>query len=265
MTVLSAEEVSVVLGPGVRVLKSVSLAPAPGEVTGLIGPNGAGKTTLLNAMAGLLEPEQGRVLYDGQPLKDISRQQRGREIAYLEQDTQCHWPLTVERMVMLGRTPYLRPFRGESAEDHARVADAMTQCDVVQFAERNVLTLSGGERARAMLSRALTVEPKVLLADEPTAGLDPYHQLHVMELLRERAQAGTAIVVVLHDLTLAARFCDRVCVLSEGEVAADGTPADVFAGDVVPNVYGVTTSTGTHDGQTYVIPWRRLPPKGLSD
>jgi len=262
MSALSADNVSVVLGPGVQVLNSVSMSPAAGQVTGLIGPNGAGKTTLLNVMAGLLEPKEGRILYGGKPIDQISRQQRGQEIAYLEQDTQCHWPLTVERMVMLGRTPYLKPFRGESADDHAHVADALKRCDVAQFSDRNVLTLSGGERARAMLARALTGEPKVLLADEPTAGLDPYHQLHVMELLREHAQAGTAIIVVLHDLTLAARFCDRVCVLADGEVAADGPPVEVFASDVVPQVYGVTTSTGIHDGQTYVVPWRRLPSSG---
>jgi iron complex transport system ATP-binding protein len=259
MTMLSAENISVLLGDQVEVLKSVSLTPAEGQVTGLIGPNGAGKTTLLNAMAGLLNPQSGQVLYGDMPLDQIPRKQRGQEIAYLEQDTQCHWPLTVERMVMLGRIPYQRSFQGETPEDHAHVADAMARCDVAQFAARNVLSLSGGERARAMLARALTGEPTVLLADEPTAGLDPYHQLQVMELLREQAKSGTAIVVVLHDLTLAARFCDRVCVLSDGEIAADGAPAEVFSGDVIQSVYGVTTSTGTHDNQTYVIPWRRLP------
>lgn len=258
-TIMSAENVSVVLGSNARVLTAVSFAAGCGQVTGLIGPNGAGKTTLLNAMAGLLVPVSGRVVYDGAELESVPRRRRGREIAYLEQNTQCHWPLTVERMVMLGRTPHLRPFRGETETDWARVNDAMARCDVDRFATRNVLTLSGGERARAMLARVLAGAPRVLLADEPTAGLDPYHQLHVMELLRELAGAGMAVVVVLHDLTLATRFCDRICVLSRGAVAAEGPPDEVFAGDVMSSVYGVTASVGSQDGETYVLPWRRLP------
>ncbi len=259
MTIMSAENVSVVLGADAQVLAGVSFAVELGVVTGLIGPNGAGKTTLLNAMAGLQEPREGAVFYDGEQLENVDRRQRGQEISYLEQNTQCHWPLTVERMVMLGRTPYLRPFRGETEADWAGVNEAMARCDIEQLATRNVLTLSGGERARAMLARALAGNPKVLLADEPTAGLDPYHQLHVMELLRDLAAAGTAVVVVLHDLTLAARFCDRICVLSDGAVAAEGPPAEVFSGDVMLSVYGVSASVGDWEGETYVLPWRRQP------
>jgi iron complex transport system ATP-binding protein len=259
MIIISADNVSVVLGTSARVLNTVSFAAGSGEVTGLVGPNGAGKTTLLNVMAGLLVPSSGRVVYDGTELGSVPRKRRGQEIAYLEQNTQCHWPLTVERMVMLGRTPHLRPFRGETETDWAWVNDAMKRCDIDHFRTRNVLTLSGGERARAMLARVLAGGPKVLLADEPTAGLDPYHQLHVMELLRDLAGAGTAVVVVLHDLTLATRFCDRICVLSEGAVAAEGLPAEVLAGDVMPSVYSVTASVGSQDGETYILPWRRLP------
>lgn len=259
MARLEAKAIHLARG-GRPVLAGVDFAVAAGQCVGLIGPNGAGKSSLLSVLAGLLEPASGLVTLDGNSLATVPRHERARRIGYLEQGAACHWPLSVERLVTLGRLPHASPWGGESAADRAAIARAMDQCEVSHLATRTVTQLSGGERARVMLARTMAGEPALLLADEPAAGLDPHHQLHVMELLAGLAAAGTGIAVVLHDLALAARYCTHLVLLDQaGRVAASGPPAQLLADRVMEQVYGVELLRGERDGIPYVLPWRQRP------
>lgn len=258
MTLLSAENLLVRLG-GRTILSGVDLGVLRAEVVGLIGPNGAGKTTLLRTLCGLLRPDRGRVLLDGAPLASLSSAARARKMAYFAQSAAIYWPMTVARVVALGRLPYLGPWQQPGPDDFTAMESAMADCEVTTLADRPVSELSGGERARAMLARALASEPQLLLADEPVAGLDPYHQLQVMELMSARARRGMGVVVVLHDLALAARFCDRLVLLAGGELAAAGPPAEVLKPDLLERVYGVRMGTAIVDGERLLVPWTRSP------
>ena len=255
---LSACQLSVAFGDA-SVLDGIDAGFAATTITGLIGPNGAGKTTLLRAIAGLVAVSSGAVLLDGRHLARLRRRELARAVAYLPQAAPCAWPMQVRRVVALGRLPHLSPWRRPAPEDVRAIDAALVATDVQQLADRNVLTLSGGERARVMLARTLAVDPRYLLADEPVAGLDPEHQLQVMGLLRRRAAAGTGVAVTLHDLSLAARFCDRLIVLDRGRIAADGPPGDVLTPSVLASVFAVNRAYGRRDGQTFVVPWKVVP------
>jgi iron complex transport system ATP-binding protein len=234
---LAAEQLSVALR-GREVVRGVSFTLDAGQFVGVLGPNGAGKSTLIRALLGLL-PASGRALLNGQPVAALPRAATARQIAYLPQGQALHWPLSVERLVALGRLPHLAPFSRLSAADEAAVARAMRLAEVEQLAHRTATELSGGERARVLLARALAVEAPALIADEPLASLDPEHQLHGMELLRAQAHGGGLVVAVLHDLALAARFCDRVLVLVDGRLVADGAPPTVLTPALLEQVYRV--------------------------
>ncbi len=183
---------------------------------------------------------------------------RARALSYLAQDGAAHWAVTVETLVGLGRLPHLGPWRGPSAGDRAAVARALAACDVTNLADRPVDRLSGGERARVLLARALAVEARVLLADEPVAGLDPAHALDVMAVLRARARDGAGVIAVMHDLTTAARHCDRLALLAHGRVIADGPPERVLDDDNLAHAYGIRVHRGTADGQPFVVPVGRI-------
>ncbi len=255
---LMAHALTVALGDR-TVLDGIDLNVPAAAVTGLIGPNGAGKTTLLRAMAGVLPIASGSITLDNRVLADWPRRDLARIIAYLPQGSPCSWPMEVRRIVALGRLPHLSPWCRPAASDEAAIEDALAAADVLHLAQRNVLTLSGGERARVMLARALAVSPRVLLADEPVAGLDPEHQLRVMALLREQAAEGVAVTVTLHDLTLAARFCDRLMALDRGQIAAEGSPEVVLTPSFLASVFAVRAEYGHHGGQSFVIPWDVVP------
>lgn len=256
MNLLSAQGIIARFGNR-AVLRDIALSVAEGEVLGLIGPNAAGKTTLLRILAGLLEPEHGDVKLGDRAIGDIPRREIARQLAYLEQDSTAHWPMTVRNLIAIGRMPHLGPWRRPSEEDDAAVQAAMVEADVTHLVDRAATMLSGGERARVMLARALATEPRILLADEPVAQLDPSHQIRVMELLRGLADRNGGVVVVLHDLSLAARFCDRLVLLADGLTQAEGPPSQVLTPDNLERVYGVTAEIGRRDGELYVIPWRR--------
>jgi iron complex transport system ATP-binding protein len=256
VTLLSASAVSVSLGDA-QILGGLDLRISAGEVVGLIGPNGAGKTTLLRAMAGLLPLDHGEIHITGRPLQRIDRRALARTLAYLPQHGDSHWAVTVETLVMLGRLPHLGPWRAPSDADRAAVAQALDACDVAQFRDRPVTHLSGGERTRVLLARALASEPRVLLADEPVAGLDPGHQLDVMEKLRDLAASGAGVVVVMHDLTLAARFCNRLALLYDKRIVTDGHPAAVLSPDTLARCYGIRAYHGSAGGSTIVVPLGR--------
>ena len=239
---------------GQLVLDRADLAASPGEMIGLVGPNGAGKTTMLRVLAGLLEPEAGTIFLDGQTLAETGAKAVARDLAYLPHGAPCHWPLPVERVVALGRLPHLGRFGRPAPDDAAVIDTALEHAEVAGFRNRSVQTLSSGERARVMIARALAQEPKVLLADEPTVALDPYHQLRVLELLRRHAGAGSVVVAVLHDLPLAARFCGRLVLIVAGRVAADGSPDEVLTATHLRAAYGVDVIAGHADAKTFVLP-----------
>ena len=237
MSALSASNLTVSLGTK-EIVRDASLSLNAGELVALVGPNGAGKTTLMRALAGLV-PAQGTITFAGKPLGGLSARERARTVSYLPQGHVFHWPMNVESIVMLGRAPHADAFSDATPDDRAAVAQALAVTETQGFAERPVTTLSGGEKARVALARALATQAPVLLADEPTAALDPRHQLVVMELLRNAARNGNAILAIMHDLTLAARFADRVLVMNEGRVVAGGAPAEALAPELLASVFGV--------------------------
>ena len=254
---LTLDSVRVALG-GRAILHGVSAGLARGHLVALVGPNGAGKTTLLRAVAGLT-PHRGKVVLDGQAVTGLSAQRRAQAFAYLPQGHAAYWPLPVQDIVALGRTPHgARDPARLPAVDAAAVARAMHATGVAALADRPVTTLSGGERARVALARVLAVEAPVILADEPTAALDPRYQIEVMGLLAQAAAGGALVLAVTHDLGLAARYADAILVLHDGAVAAYGPPAAALDAGVLRDVFGVEAFRTEHAGRPVLVPWAAL-------
>jgi iron complex transport system ATP-binding protein len=240
---------------GTPLLREVDLALRSGEMLGLIGPNGSGKTTLLRVLANLRAPQSGSVRYGGLPARDIGAQELARRLAYLAQGGIAHWNMRVETLVGLGRLPHRRPFRPPSAEDRKAIERALVTTDIVALRNRTLDQVSGGERMRVLLARTLAVEAETLLADEPIAALDPLHQLHVMEMLRKTTREGRNVIVVLHDLSLAMRYCDRLVLLARGGVLTQGPPEHVLTDQHLAAAYGVDVARGEHGGVPFLVPW----------
>ncbi|ATQ27855.1 heme ABC transporter ATP-binding protein [Rhodococcus ruber] len=242
---LRAEQVAVRRGERV-VLDGVDLEVRVGEVLALVGPNGAGKSTLLAALAGDHPVAAGEVTVGDRPLAEFSAAALARRRAVLPQQHAVGFAFTALQVVRMGRAVWARTDR--SREDETTVAAALAEADVTHLAHRPFPALSGGERARVALARVLAQDTQTLLLDEPTAALDLGHQETVMQVVRGRADAGTAVVVVLHDLNLAAAYADRVCVLAGGRVAADGPPAQVLTGELLTRVYHYPVRVHPHPG-----------------
>jgi iron complex transport system ATP-binding protein len=242
VSILSADNLSVRLGDK-TVLNGVGAVFAPGLVTAVVGPNGAGKSTLLDCLAALRTPDAGRVTLDERALGDLPPRERARRIAYLPQNAEIAWAVDGRTIVGLGRTPYVGAW-GLTAQDRAAVDRALTVTGVQAFADRVVSSLSGGERARVLIARALAGDPQWLLADEPLAGLDPGHVLDACDLFRRLAdEEGRGVILTLHDLDAALRVADRVIVLAEGRVLADAAPTEALSPAVLKAAYGVEART----------------------
>lgn len=239
------DRVRVRLG-GNAVLDDVSLELQAGEFLGVIGPNGAGKSTLVRAATGIVPLEAGEVLIEGRALHSYSSQALARRVAVVQQLPEAPATMTVTELVALGRTPHLGFLTRESARDRTVVMQAMERAGCAALAERTLGTLSGGQRRRAFVARALAQEPAILLLDEPTANLDPNAQAELCILVRALVESGVAVLAVIHDLTLAAAFCDRLVLLDAGGVVASGRPVEVLTEARLRETYGALVSVITH-------------------
>ncbi|MEU5577744.1 ABC transporter ATP-binding protein [Streptomyces huasconensis] len=232
---LRADRVTRAAG-GRLIVDGVSLAPPPGATVGLLGPNGSGKSTLLRILAGVLAPASGVVTLDGHALPGIPRRTVARRIAVVEQHATTQTELTVRDVVRLGRIPHRRAWSAPTPHDEQAVREALARTGLTERAAQSWHTLSGGERQRVQIARALAQEPRELLLDEPTNHLDIQHQLDLLSLV---ADLPVTSVIALHDLNLAAMFCDHVLILKEGTAYAAGTPAEVITEELIAEVYGV--------------------------
>jgi iron complex transport system ATP-binding protein len=233
------------LGVGQR-LRGVSFDLRQGEVLGLVGPNGAGKSTLLHALSGVVDAE-GSIEIEGVAFPNLSDSQRARLIGLQPQEVSSAWSLSVRDVAALGRMPW-------GDEDEALIERAMQQTGIAELAGRKVDELSGGERARVWLARVLAGAPRILLADEPVASLDIHHQLEVMEVLRHYARRDHGVIVAMHDLSLAARYCDRICLLQEGELLSIGTPSEVLTGSLLERAFKVEVEVDLDRDPPIVMP-----------
>ena len=240
-----------------HLVDQVSLDVHKGELVGLIGPNGAGKSTLLNLLAGLEACDAGDVRLDGEDITAMGGVRRSRLLAWVAQSGPVNWPLTVERIITLGRRPHMGPWQRLTDDDNRAIEAAIVATDCESLRLQDATTLSGGERTRMLLARALAAQPRLLLADEPVAALDLKHQLQTMTVLREFARDDRACLVVLHDLSLAARYCDRLYLMHEGQVVAQGEPSIVLNAKNLREVYGVEVKFGEGDIPS-IVPVREV-------
>ncbi|MFZ4895607.1 heme ABC transporter ATP-binding protein [Plantibacter sp. Mn2098] len=241
---------------GKRILDDVSIDVRAGEVHALIGPNGAGKSTLLSAITGDQAITAGSIDIAGRPLGDWALRDLARRRAVLLQHNEVFFPFTVQQVVEMGRAPWQRTER--ERDDDEAVAEAIAATDIARFTDRHVPSLSGGERARTALARVLAQRTGILLLDEPTAALDLRHQEDVLRLAREAAAAGDAVIVVLHDLNLAAAYADRISLLQTGRLVVTGRPADVLTPERITDVYRYPVEVMSHPttGATIILPVR---------
>lgn len=254
MSELSCTSVSVSRA-GRHLVDRVSLHVGKGELVGLIGPNGAGKSTLLQMLAGLIKCDSGEVQIQQQNITSLNSRKRGQRLAWVAQNGPVNWPLTVERIVSLGRRPHLGPWQHLTTDDTQAIENAIDATDCHAIRHQDATTLSGGERTRMLLARALATQPEILLADEPVAALDLKHQLKTMQVLRNFADSNLACLVVLHDLSLAAKFCDRLYLMDAGSIIAEGTPTQVLTVANIQQVYGVEVHIGG-DEHPWILPVR---------
>jgi len=248
---LRLTHVSASLG-GHPILHDVTIEVVPGELVALVGPNGAGKTTLLSVMSGDVVPSAGEADLDGVPLHRWKIGALARERAVLPQEQRLAFGFRVVDVVRMGRAPWAR--LPEEDLDDVVVAEAMNRTDVLSMAERSFPTLSGGEKARTSFARVLAQQTPLVLLDEPTAALDIRHQEQVLSEARRLAADGHAVVAVLHDLTVAAAHADRICMLADGRLRADGPPSEVMRADVLGEVYGHPVDVIDHQGRIVVLP-----------
>ena len=220
-----------------RALDGVTMKVPEGTLYAVLGPNGSGKSTLMRAIMGVIRPESGGVRVGGRETRSWTRRALARAVGAVPQTEHLAFPLSVRDFVGMGRYPHLGPLRPEGEEDRAAIATALERCDVLELEDRNVETLSGGELQRVRIARALAQEPSALVLDEPTASLDIRHEMSIFQLLRNSADHGMTVLLITHHINLAARFADRLLLLSGGRVAAEGEVREVFQERILEEVY----------------------------
>ena len=225
-----------------KLLDRVDIRAERGQFVGLIGPNGAGKSTLLRAISNVLSYQEGAVSLHGEELKSLSARRVAELLALVPQIAPYTQGFTAFELVLMGRYPHLGRFRVEGAADDRIARDAMRLTETEDFSSRTMETLSGGERQRVFLARAVAQQPQVLLLDEPTSNLDVLHQLKILTLVRELVDGGLTAIAAIHDLNLAARFCDRLVLLAEGRVVTDGSAQDVLTPETIASAFGVESA-----------------------
>lgn len=249
---LDARDVGIVFD-GRSVVSGASLALEPGTVTGVIGPNGAGKSSVLRALAGQIAPRTGRIQVAGSPLAELSARERATRIAYVPQETAASIDFTVRELVALGRYAHRGRFSRETGEDREAASAALEAVGIAGLADRECGTLSGGERQLAHIARALAQDAPVLILDEPTSALDVHHRLRVFEIIRQQAARGTAVAIAVHDLTEAARVCDRLAVIHAGTLHPAASPAEVLTERRLAEVYRIVARVRVEDDGTLTI------------
>ncbi|MCX7015509.1 MAG: ABC transporter ATP-binding protein [Candidatus Sumerlaeota bacterium] len=243
---------------GRALVEGVDLAIAPGKLVGALGPNGAGKSTLLRLAAGLLDPSEGEARLDGRPLREYTRREAARRIAFVPQDTHVEFPFTAFEIALMGRNPRLGRFQWPGPADREAVRRAMERTETIEFAERPATTLSGGERQRVFLARALASESEFIALDEPTANLDVQHVLQFLSLARDLTlREGRGILMAMHDLNVAQEYCDQVLLLDRGRVAGVGAPGEVLTPDRIRRVFRVDVEPLTRGDGGTVLAFRQ--------
>jgi iron complex transport system ATP-binding protein len=232
------------------ILKNISLTVDAGEVLGIIGPNGAGKSSLLKILARISEPLSGSLDFENTDYEEIELRNFAKQVAYLEQSASVNWPLLVDKVIALGRSPHQDKHAKLNQADLAAIEKAIASTGIQHLLGRVVSSLSQGEKMLVALTRIFSLQPKLILADEPTAALDPYHQLLIMELLQQHTKVDTdhAAVVVLHDLSLAARFCDKLLLMYDGEIVSSGTTREVLSDENLREFYRINCYSDIQQG-----------------
>ncbi len=229
-----------------RVLDEISLSVSSGSVTGLVGPNGAGKTTLLRAINDYITPTKGTVRIDGAPIETLSAADVGRHVATVPQENSLRFAFDVETVVSMGRYPHVDRLGTPTAADQQAIERALERTETTQFRDRQITELSGGQRRRVLVARALAQATPVILFDEPTASLDINHQIKLLSLITGLADDGHTVLTAIHDLELAARFCDQIVLLSDGVIAARGQPSTVLTAETIQETFGIEVAIGTN-------------------
>ncbi len=245
----------------VHVLKNICIELAESEMLGVVGPNGAGKSTLIRCIDRILKPQHGTILLDGQNINDMRQMELARKIGYIPQTTAQAFPATVFDTVLMGRRPHLGWRSCE--KDTEKVLDMLQMLNIEEFAMRDINELSGGQRQKVFIARALTQEPDVLLLDEPTSNLDIRHQLEVMDIIMNIVRdKGITAITAIHDLNLASRYANRMVMLSNGKIFSAGDPESALTPENIESVYGVEVKVSNHDGHPYIVPIRPVRVNG---
>ncbi|MEZ5758219.1 MAG: ABC transporter ATP-binding protein [Emcibacteraceae bacterium] len=238
---------------GQKILSDVSFDISSGRLVGLIGPNGAGKSILLKSILGVVDKSAGEITLDGKDISDWPLKERARKISYAAQGAPVHWPLTVGHLVSLGRIPHLSPWQSTTRKDQILTLEAMKKTNVDHLSMRITTSLSGGERARVMLARAIVTGAEFLLADEPIESLDPYHQIQILNILKELTKNGHGVLLIIHDLNFAQKYCDDLILLDKGKIVASGKPGDVLSDKNLQNTYKIKARRFDKDGDNFII------------
>ena len=260
---IDVEDLSAGYG-GRDIIGEITFAAAKGEFVGIIGPNGSGKTTLLKAISRVLEISGGVVTLEGRAITDFGQKELARTVGVVPQETAMNFSYTVADIVMMGRFPHKERFAKENADDYRIVREAMEVTNVAHLADRPVTDISGGERQRVIIARALAQQPKVILLDEATAHLDINHQVEILSIVRDLGK-GVTKIGVFHDLNLAAEFCDRIVLMAGGRIRAMGTPAEVLTMERLRDEYGITAMVQTNPvtGRPLIMPLSEDVPSAL--